>query len=112
MFNFGSSSSESRYIRTTSQLKAEVLLKFPDSSQLRFFSEIEAAKLADTLRRRNVFARHSGENDFYVKQVTQLSNRTIIELYRFGEPDETYQQAAEAAALNRETSTSFKRTSP
>ena len=98
MFNFGSSS-ESHYIRTTSQLRAEVPLVFPDSSQLRFFSEIEAAKLADTLRRRNVFARHSGENDFYVRQVAQLSNRTIIELYRFGEPDETYQQASEVAEL-------------
>jgi hypothetical protein len=98
MFNFGSST-ESHYIRTTSQLRAEVPLKFPDSSQLRFFSEIEATKLAETLRRRNVFARHSGENDFYVKQVAQLSNRTIIELYRFGEPDETYQQASEVAEL-------------
>jgi len=98
MFNFGSSI-ESHYIRTTWQLHAEVPLKFPDSSQLRFFSEIEAAKLAETLRRRNVFARHSGENDFYVKQVALLGNRTIIEVYKPGDPNSTYQQAAEVAEL-------------
>jgi hypothetical protein len=98
MFNFGSSP-ESHYIRTTSQLKAEVPLKFPDSGQLRFFSEIEASKLAETVRRRNVFARHSYENNFYLKQIAQLGNRTIVELYKFGTPDDIYQQAAEIAEL-------------
>ena len=98
MFNFGSST-ESHYIRTTSELKAEVNLNFPDSSQLRFFSEIEAAKLAQNILRRNVFARHSGENHFYLKQAARLANRTIIEVYRPGEPDETYDQAAEVAEL-------------
>src|SRR5260370_7194565 len=86
MFNFGSST-ESHYIRTTSQLKAEVPLKFPDSSQIRFFSRIEADKLAATVRQRNVFARHSWENNFYLKQVAQLADRTIIEVYRAGDPN-------------------------
>lgn len=98
MFNFWSPT-ESHYIRTTSQLKADVPINFPDSSQLRFFSEIEATKLAEIVRRRNVFARHSFENHYYLKQVAQLGNRTIIEVYRPGDPNSTYQQAAEVAEL-------------
>ena len=98
MFNF-TSPTQSRYIRTTWSLNAEVPLEFSDSSQVRFFSEIEAAKFAEEVRRRNVFARHSYENNFYLNRIAELGNRTIIEVYKPGDPDDTYEQAVEVAEL-------------
>lgn len=85
----------SRYMRTTWMISAQEVLKFPDSSRIRFFGSAEADELAEQVRKRNVFARHSRENNFYVQRVRELANHSIIEVFRPGEPknmaDEAYQ---------------------
>jgi hypothetical protein len=89
---------ESRYLRTTWLLRSKVPLHFPDLSKVRLFEEDEATQFARTVRRSNVFARHSPEN-FYLKRVAELANRTIIEVRRPGKPDDTYKEAERVAEL-------------
>jgi hypothetical protein len=76
----------SLYIRTSWMLSAGTTLQFIDSSKIRFFSVEEAENLAQQIQKRNVFARHSGENSFYVQRVKGLANHTIIEVFRPGDP--------------------------
>jgi hypothetical protein len=76
----------SHYIRTTWMLSAETILRFADFSTIRYFSSDDADKLADQVRKRNVFARHSWENNFYLQRVKQLADQTIIEVFRPGDP--------------------------
>ena len=78
----------SQYLRVTWMLSAETVLKFPDSSSVRFFGEGEADSLAKKTRKRNVFARHSWENNFYLQRIGELSGHTVIEVFRPGDPQD------------------------
>lgn len=89
----------SQYLRVTWMLSAKTTLKFPDSSSVRFFGEDEANLLKKEVRKRNVFARHSRENDFYLQRVNELSNRTVIEVFRPGDPQDMGEEAEGIAAL-------------
>jgi hypothetical protein len=53
----------------------------------------EAEELADLIRRRNVFARHSRENNFYVQRARELGDTTIIEVVLPGQPDDVIPRA-------------------
>ncbi len=79
---------QSRYLRNTELISAETPIIFPDNSSIRYFASYEADNLSEMIRKRNIFARHSWENNFYVQRIVQLSNRTVIEVYRDGDPRE------------------------
>jgi hypothetical protein len=89
----------SRYIRTTWMLSAQAALTFTDFSTLRFLSAGEAAELAQQVRKRNVFARHSWENSFYIQRVKSLADHTVIEVFLPGDPQEMGEKADEMASL-------------
>ena len=90
----------SRYVRTTWMLDAQCNLEVPAlKARVRFLSDQEAASLAETARRRNVFARHSWENNFYIQQIDKLSNKTVIEVLRPGDPDDMLSVAQTVAGL-------------
>lgn len=79
----------SRYIQTTWKLSAQISLQLPKIvTQVRPFTEKEAQELAGIIKKRNVFARHSWENSFYVSRAKELGNRTVIEVFRQGNPDD------------------------
>jgi len=80
-------------------LSAETVLKFPDSSSVRFFGEGEADSLAKKTRKRNVFARHSWENSFYLQRIGELSNHTVIEVFRPGDPQDMAGEAESVGDL-------------
>jgi hypothetical protein len=80
-------------------LSAETTLGFPDSSKIRFFGESEANALAEVVRKRNVFARHSWENKFYLHRIGKLANHTIIEVSRPGDPQDMGEEAEKVADL-------------
>jgi len=65
-------------------IAANKSLSFRDNSAVRYFNEVEARTLSEMVRKRNIFARHSYENNFYIKKINELSNRTIIEVFRSG----------------------------
>lgn len=87
----------SRFIRTTWMLSAKKTLHFSDASQIRYFSANEANELAEQVRKRNVFARHSWENHFYVQRSRELADHTVIEVFRPGDPRAIADQAEKVA---------------
>ena len=86
-------------MRTTPIFSAIKALHISDESSIRFFGEIEANKLAEEIRKRNVFARHSWENNFYVQRIRSLTNRTIIDIVLQGDPDEIAFEAQKRSDL-------------
>jgi hypothetical protein len=60
----------------------------PGQFSIRQISVEESRGLADQARRRNVFARHSWENSFYINRIGELANATVIELSLPGLLDE------------------------
>lgn len=77
----------SRFIRTSWMLDAKQALPIQSvAATIRFLSANEATKLEDLTRRRNVFARHSWENNFYLQRIRELADRTVIEVIRPGDP--------------------------
>ncbi len=90
----------SRYVQTSWMLDAERTLSLPDLQvRVRRFTEKESADLQDRARRRNVFARHSWENSFYLQRIGDLANRTVIEVSRPGDPDDIIDTAQRLAGL-------------
>ena len=88
----------SRFIRTTWMLSATRMLDLPNfGARIRLMSMQEAEELANLIRRRNVFARHSYENNFYVQRAHELGETTIIEVVLPGEPDEVIPRATPLA---------------
>jgi len=98
MIVFGSKQ-PSRYLRTTWMLKAEAILTLPDYSRIHFLEREEVLKLSNLVRKRNVFARHSRENNFYLQRIEVLSDRTVIEVIRPGTPNEMIEEAERVAEL-------------
>lgn len=96
MFVIGQSE-PSRYIRTTRMLSARAELKFANLSRIRFFSPREADELAEQVRKRNVFARHSWENNFYLQRVKALADHTVIEVFRQGDPRDIGEKTEQVA---------------
>lgn len=93
----------SRYIRTSWMISAETELELPDTSKIRHMGQAEVTELAERVRKRNVFARHSWENNFYLQRIRELGDKTIIEVYRPGDPQEMYDVAVRAADLLEKT---------
>lgn len=93
----------SRYLRTTHLFRAKNALSLPDGTQIRFFTQGEAQELTELVRRRNVFARHSRENNFYLQRIEALADKPVIELLRPGDPDDMLDQAAWAAEWAEKT---------
>ena len=87
----------SRYIRSCWMLCAQSELQLSDKTRIRLFPENEADQLAEITRKRNVFARHSWENSFYLQRIKALSNRTVIEVFRLGDPDDMINEAEQFA---------------
>lgn len=87
------------YIRTSWMLAAETELRFLDASKIRVITDSEVKELTSLIRKRNVFARHSWENNFYLQRMQEFSNRTIIEVYKPGDPKEMYAEAERVADL-------------
>jgi hypothetical protein len=89
-------------MRTSWALTSKTPLTLPSGDCIRFFTDRDADKLVQRVRKRNVFARHSWENSFYLNRIRQLANKTIIEVYRHGQPDDFADEARRDADLLEE----------
>lgn len=91
---------QSCYIRKAWMLSAKSILKLPKMMTcIRFFDEMESQELYKLIKKRNVFARHSWENDFYLQRVEDLANTTVIEIFRPGNIDDMIDEAQKIADL-------------
>ena len=95
----GWDSGASHYIQTTRILSTQGNYQIADKASLRYFSADEAKQVAERASKRNVFARHSYENNFYVQRIESLANSTIIEVIRPGLPDQIIPEAQKVAGL-------------
>jgi hypothetical protein len=89
----------SRFIRTTDLIRAETVLALPDDSKIAPLSSDEATALADQVRKRNVFARHSQERNFYPERFAELGGHSTIQVLRNGYPDDMIDEAEAVANL-------------
>lgn len=100
LFDIPKTKPVSRYVRTTWMLSANKMeLTLPDSSRIRFFSESESHRLAEMMRKKNVFVRHSREQGFYWQRVKALANNTVIEVSFDGYPKEAGEKIRKVADL-------------
>ena len=91
---------ESRYLRTTWMFKAKIPLLLPAISvSVRTVSPEESKKLAQEIRKRNVFMRYSWENNFYCQRIESLANKSVIEVLCQGDPDQIIPAAQKIADL-------------
>jgi|LGVD01.1.fsa_nt_gb hypothetical protein len=94
------SANQSNYIRTTWMLSAKSMLMLPKLNIcIRFFNKEEAQALFALVKKRNVFARHSWENNFYLQRVEDLADITIINIIRTGNPDDIIDEVQITADL-------------
>lgn len=90
----------SRFLHTTWLFSATRRLEIPAQSvSIRAISAEECRTLAEQARKRNVFARHSWENSFYIQRIRQLEGATVVEVFRAGSLDEILPAARAVAAL-------------
>lgn len=66
----------------------------PFNGQIWFMSQREASEIANAVARRNVFARHSWENNFYFRRAQELAEKTVVEIDCLGDPADIYDKAA------------------
>lgn len=62
-------------------------------------SASESAQMAELARKRNVFARHSWENSFYLERIRQLDGATVIEVFVDGSLDDVLPKARRTAEV-------------
>ncbi len=89
----------SRYIRITWMISSEAALRFPDSSNVRFFGVNEAESLAREVRRQNASARLWSESNFYLRRINELSDHSVIEVFRPGSLQSTGDEGARVSDL-------------
>src|SRR6266446_2319644 len=89
----------SRYLRTSWLLLAQKPTRINDNISILPISEDQAQTIAETIRKKNVFARHSWERHFYVERALQLADRTVIEIFAPGDPKAVANSAALEATL-------------
>lgn len=84
---FGSESEyDSRYIKIIPYLNVKKTFQLSNDISISHFSENENENLIMKVRKRNVFARHSWENDFYITRLKSFSGKSIISIVGPGTP--------------------------
>jgi hypothetical protein len=89
----------SRFLRTTSMLEVRSPLAMQSiAATVRFIDKQEVSKLENLIRKRNIFARHSSESNFYLQRIREFADRSVIEVVRPGTPHEVADEAGLVAA--------------
>jgi hypothetical protein len=90
---------KSRYLRTTSLIRAKATLALADSSRIRNISQREADRLAEMMAKRNPFVKKRIEGDFYYNRARELGCKTVVEVLTHGSPSATINEAVGKADL-------------
>lgn len=87
------------YMRTTSLLRVSTPVVFDDGTRIRHYTAEQAAVLYESLRKRNVFARHWQDRDSYSQRATAFADQAVIEVVRNGSPDHVRAEVTLASDL-------------
>jgi len=79
----------STFYKTSWYFDALKTLELPNETKIKYFGKQNANDLKAVIRSRNVFTRHSWENNYYLNQVDKLGDQTIVEVILSGEPKDT-----------------------
>lgn len=69
-----------QFITTTNNLKTKIEFSPVPECKVRELSQIEAQRLAESMRKKNIVARFGGDNNYYLNQAKELGDQTIIEI--------------------------------
>ena len=86
-------------MRFSWMLNALERLEISQDISVRKLSAIEINKLVSQTRSRNIFARHSWENNFYIQRLESLSEQTIIEIFLSGDPNSIASKAEQISRI-------------
>jgi len=79
----------SRHIKTTWRLSSSVILRLSDfNATIRAISKSEAEELNEEAQKNNSFIRYPYGNPFYPLRILNLSDKTVIEIFRPGRPSD------------------------
>lgn len=87
----------STYYQTSWIFKSISTLYLPKETRIRYLTQKGADELKSIVRSRNLFTRHSWENNYYLEQVKKLGKQTIIEVMLPGEPNDVLDIASNMA---------------
>ncbi|MCS3666417.1 hypothetical protein GGP77_000622 [Salinibacter ruber] len=73
------------YLRTTRWLKAESSVSVSPDCTICAYTEEQARRTAELVRKRNPAARISGPSDFYYQRAEGLGGRTVVEVKKTGQ---------------------------
>lgn len=88
-----------RFIATINSLKATVEFCPMTNCKVRVFSQLEARKFAESMRKKNVVARFGGVNNYYLNQATELGDQTIIEIFLIATKNDVFDLGLELASI-------------
>lgn len=95
---FGSQSEyDSRYIKIIPYLNVKKTFQLSNDISISHFSKNENENLIVNVRKRNIFARHSWENHFYINRLQSFSDQSIISIIGPGTPQDISLVAREIA---------------
>lgn len=94
LFEFGSEY-DSRYLRVIPNFYSKSILELSENVSVLFMNKLENESLSNKVRKRNVFARHSWENNFYIDRLTTFCDKTVISIVQSGTPQDMQASASE-----------------
>jgi hypothetical protein len=86
---------DSRYLRVIPYLYSKSIFELSPNVSILFINKFENETLLDKVKKRNVFARHSWENNFYVERLSHFCEKTVISIVKSGTPQDIQALACE-----------------
>lgn len=87
-----------QFISTVNSLNADIEFEPIPECKVRVFNKLEAQKFAESMRKKNIVARFGGQNNYYLNQVAELGNQTVIEISLIANKNEVINLGIELAS--------------
>jgi len=86
---------DSRYLRVIPYLYSKSVFELSQNVSILFINKFENETLLSKVQKRNVFARHSWENNFYIDRLSHFCEKTVISIIQPGTPQDIQAFACE-----------------
>lgn len=86
---------DSRYLRVIPYLYSKSIFELSQNVSILFINKFENETLLAKVKKRNIFARHSWENSFYIDRLSHFCEKTVISIIQPGTPQDIQAFACE-----------------